>query len=99
MRLFDVQLEPGYQALYHWHHNDGVFVTRVILHPGEATELYAPCGMLVSVSGGNVVFDTPDGKEKVAMDRASFKWRKLQQSVKLTNVGSNVFHGVDIRIK
>lgn len=182
VRYFDVQLEPGYQSLYHWHHNDGVFVniassptiaqdwgaepvtrsdravgevyfigygakpkahrvsnpgpglyrvtdaeimsscgpmgaaregpnqtllvenervfvTRVILHPGESTELYAPCGMLVSVSGGNVAFDTPDGKEKVAMDRAAFKWRKLQQTVKLTNAGSNVFHGVDIRIK
>ncbi|HEV8525235.1 MAG TPA: hypothetical protein VGQ71_12100 [Terriglobales bacterium] len=182
MRFFDVQLEPGYQSLYHWHHNDGVFVniassptisqdwgaepvmrgeraigeayfigyaakpkahrvanpgpgiyrvtdteimsscgqmdaaregpnqtlivnnervlvTRVILHPGESTELYAPCGMLVSVSGGDVVFDTPEGKEKVAMDRAAFKWRKLLQTVKLTNAGANVFHGVDIRIK
>ena len=182
VRFFDVQLEPGYQSLYHWHHNDGVFVniassptiaqdwgaepvtrgdraigevyfigygakpkthrvanpgpgiyrvidaeimsscgpmdaaregpnqtlvvdnervfvTRVILHPGESTELYAPCGMLVSLYGGNVVFDTPDGNEKVAMDRAAFKWRKLRQTVKVTNVGSNVFHGVDIRIK
>jgi len=182
VRFFDVQLEPGYQALYHWHYNDGVFVNiassptiaqdwgaepakrgdraigeayfigyaakpkahrvtnpgpgiyrvtdteimstcgpmdtaregpnqtlvvdnervfvaRVILHPGESTELYAPCGMLVSVSGGTVVFDTPDGKEKVAMERAAFKWRKLRQTVKLTNVGANVFHGVDIRVK
>jgi hypothetical protein len=182
VRFFDVQLEPGYQSLYHWHHNDGVFVniassptiaqdwgaepatrgeraigeayfigytakpkahrvanpgpgmyrvtdteimstcgpvdaaregpnqtlvvdnervfvTRVILHPGESTELYAPCGMLVSVSGGDVVFDTPDGSEKVTMDRAAFKWRKLQRTVKLTNVGANAFHGVDIRIK
>ncbi len=182
VRFFDVQLEPGYQSLYHWHHNDGVFVniassptlaqdwgaepvtrgeraigeayfiayaakpkahrvanpgpgmyrvidaeimsscgpmdaaregqnqtlvvdnervfvTRVMLHPGESTELYAPCGMLVSVSGGNVVFDTPEGEEKVAMDRGEFKWRKLKRAVKLTNVGANVFHGVDIRIK
>ena len=182
VRFFDVQLEPDYQSLYHWHHNDGVFVniassptisqdwgaepvkrgdraigetyfiayaakpkahrvanpgpgtyrvtdteimstcgpmdaahkgpnqtlvvenervfvTRVILHPGETTELYAPCGMLVSVSGGSVVFDTPDGTETVVMDRAAFKWRKLPQAVKLTNVGANVFHGVDIRIK
>ena len=182
VRFFDVQLEPGYQALYHWHHNDGVFVniatsptiaqdwgaepvmrgeraigevyfiaygakpkahrvtnpgpgiyrvtdteimsscgpmdaaheapnqtlavenervfvTRVILHPGETTELYAPCGILVSVSGGNVVFDAPDGREQVAMDRAAFKWRKLPRTVKLTNVGANVFHAVDIRLK
>ncbi len=182
VRFFDVELEPGYQALYHWHHNDGVFVnvapsptiaqdwgaepvkrgeraigetyfigyadkpkahrvtnpgpgtyrvtdteilsacgsmdaaregpnqtlivdnervfvTRVILHPGESTELYATCGMLVSVSGGDIAYDTAGGSEKIAMDRAAFKWRKLQQSVKLTNVGANVFHGVDIRIK
>jgi hypothetical protein len=132
VRFFDVQLEPGYQALYHWHRNDGVFinmyvaptaaqdvgkepvqrggravgevyfinyaanpkahrvsnpgtseyrvtdteilagcgasgpfaeapnqtlvvdnervfVTRLLLHPGESSELRAPCGMLVSV--------------------------------------------------
>jgi len=66
---------------------------------GESTELYAPCGMLVAVSAANVVFDTPDGKEKLRQDRGEFKWRKLQQTVKLTNVGTNVFHGVDIRIK
>ena len=182
VRFFDVQLEPGYESLSHWHHNDGVFVniassptiaqdwgaepiarggraigevyfinyaakpkahrvtnpgpgmyrvtdteimsscgrmdsaregpnqtllvdnervfvTRVLLHPGESTELYASCGMLVSVSGGNVAFDTLGDTEKIAMDRAAFKWRKSQQTVKLTNTGSNVFHGVDIRIK
>jgi len=31
--------------------------------------------------------------------RPAGSWRKLQQTVKLTNVGANVFHGVDIRIK
>ncbi|HWH49710.1 MAG TPA: hypothetical protein VN664_18075 [Burkholderiales bacterium] len=182
VRFFDVQIEPGYKALYHWHRNDGVFVniaasptinqdwgaepvkrgeraigetyfidygtkpkahrvtnpgpgmyrvtdteilkscgpaqaaregpnqtlvvdndrvfvTRVILHPNESTELYAPCGMLVSVSDGNVVFDTPEGQEKVTLGRGAFKWRKLPQTVKLTNVGGNLFHAVDIRIK
>lgn len=182
VRLFDVQMEPGYQALYHWHRNDGVFVnisaaptvaqdwggapvrrgeraigetyfigysarpkahsvansgttayrvtdteilsacgpaeaaregpnqtllidnervfvTRVILHPGEATELFAPCGMLVSVSGGSVAFGGPGGEEKMALPPAGFKWRESRQTVKLTNVGETVFHGVDIRLK
>jgi len=26
VRLFDVELEPGYQSQYHWHRADGVFV-------------------------------------------------------------------------
>jgi hypothetical protein len=26
VRLFDVELEPGYRSLYHWHRADGVFV-------------------------------------------------------------------------
>jgi len=26
VRLFDVELEPGYQSLWHWHRADGVFV-------------------------------------------------------------------------
>jgi hypothetical protein len=182
VRFFDVQLEPGYEALYHWHRNDGVFVniassptigqdwggepakrgdraigevyfidygtrpkahrvtnpgpgiyrvtdteimkscgaaeaaregpnqtlvvdnarvfvTRLILHPKESTELYAPCGMLVSVSGGNIVFGTPEGKQEVAMDRGAFKWRKLPQTITVTNAGASVFHAVDIRIK
>ncbi|HZP93269.1 MAG TPA: hypothetical protein VFB20_10345 [Burkholderiales bacterium] len=27
LRLFDVALEPGYRTLYHWHRNDGLFVS------------------------------------------------------------------------
>lgn len=182
VRFFDVELEPGYEALYHWHHNDGVFVnisasptisqdwgaepvmrgdraigeayfigytakpkahrvtnpgpgiyrvtdteimgscgtvataragpnqtlvvdnervfvTRVILHPGESTELYSPCGMLVSVSGGILAYDAPGRGETITMDRGAHKWRKQQQTVTLTNVGDNVFHAVDIRVK
>jgi hypothetical protein len=182
VRFFDVQLEPGYQALYHWHRNDGlfinmyvaptiaqdvgqepvarggraigeayfinyaarpkahrvsnpgateyrvtdteilqgcgaqgemaegpnqtlvvdnerVFVTRILLHPGESSELRAPCGMFVSVSGGNVTFEGPQGTESLAMPIAGFKWRKTDESIRLTNAGNTVFHAVDIRIK
>jgi len=182
VRFFDVQLEPGYQALYHWHRNDGVFinmyvaptaaqdvgkelvqrggraigeayfinyavnpkahrvtnpgkteyrvvdteilsgcgtsapfveaanqtiavdnervfVTRIILHPGESSELRAPCGMLVSVSGGNVTVEGPQGSESFAMPVAGFKWRKSEDVVHLTNAGKTVFHAIDIRLK
>jgi hypothetical protein len=182
VRFFDVQLEPGYQALYHWHRNDGVFVnmyvaptsaqdvgqepvrrggraigevyfinyaanpkahrvsnpgtseyrvtdteilsgcgpsatavegpnqtlvvdnervfvTRIILHPGESSELRAPCGMLISVSGGNVTVEGPQGSESFAMQPAGFKWRKSEETVRLTNAGKTVFHAVDIRLK
>jgi hypothetical protein len=182
VRYFDVQIEPGYEALYHWHHNDGVFVnisaapttaqdwgaepvargeraigetyfigysakpkahrvlnsgstlyrvsdtevlvgcgpadvpatganqtlvidndrvfvTRIILHPGESTELLAPCGMLVSVSGGSIALDGPGGVQNLPMLPAGFQWREQRQPVKLTNTGTSVFHGVDIRLK
>jgi hypothetical protein len=181
VRFFDVQLEPGYQALYHWHRNDGVFinmyvaptaaqdvgqepvarggraigevyfinyaakpkahrvsnpgtseyrvtdteilagcgggefstgpnqtlvvdnervfVTRIMLHPGESSELRAHCGMFVSVSGGNLTFEGPQGSESVAMQTAGFKWRQTGETIRLTNAGNTVFHGVDIRIK
>lgn len=182
VRFFDVQLEPGYQALNHWHRNDGVFVnmyvaptvaqdvgqepvrrggraigevyfinyaakpkahrvsnpgsteyrvtdteilagcggsgtfeegpnqtlivdnervfvTRIVLHPGESSELRAPCGMLVSVSGGNVTFEGPQGTESAALQTAGFKWRQTQETIRLTNAGKTVFHAVDIRLK
>jgi hypothetical protein len=182
IRFFDVQLEPGYEALYHWHRNDGVFinmyvaptaaqdvgkeliqrggraigevyfinyaanpkahrvmnpgkteyrvtdtevltgcgataplteapnqtlvidndrvfVNRIILHPGESSELRAPCGMLVSVSGGNVTVEGPQGSESFAMPVAGFKWRKSEDTVRLTNAGKTVFHAIDIRLK
>ena len=99
VRFFDVELEPGYESRYHWHRSDGVFVTRIILHPGESTELYAPCGMLVSVSGGSIALDAPAGSERLDMPPAAFKWRQQGQVTKLVNTGKFVFHGVDIRLK
>lgn len=79
--------------------NARVFVTRIILHPGESTELYAPCGMLVSVSGGSVALESPAGSERIDMRPAGFKWRQQGQTTKLVNTGKFVFHGVDIRLK
>ena len=182
LRLFDVALEPGYQTLYHWHRNDGVFVgiepartvaqdwggepamrgpraigetyfiayaskpkahrvansdqrefrvvdaeilsgcgpveawskapeqtlvldnervfvTRIILHPRESAVLYPPCGVLVSVSGGRISLDGPDGARTLELSRAGFQWRDSPREVRLTNAGETVFHAVDIRIK
>jgi hypothetical protein len=79
--------------------NARVFVTRIILHPGESTELYAPCGMLVAVSAGNISLESPAGTESVNMKPAGFQWRQQAQTVKLVNTGQFVFHGVDIRLK
>jgi hypothetical protein len=75
--------------------NDRVFVARIILHPGEWTELYAPCGMLVSVSGGSVAV----GAQALEMPRAGFHWRQSGETLRLTNTGRAVFHAVDIRLK
>ncbi len=75
--------------------NERVLVTRIILHPGESTELYAPCGMLVAVSGGSITLDA----ESIDMQPAGYKWRQQDQPIKLVNTGKFVFHGVDIRLK
>jgi hypothetical protein len=75
--------------------NERVLVTRIILHPGESTKLYSPCGMLVSVSGGSVTLDG----EPVDMSPAGFKWRQQERATTLVNTGKFVFHGVDIRLK
>ncbi|MFL6579875.1 MAG: hypothetical protein ACJ8G2_03955 [Burkholderiales bacterium] len=79
--------------------NPRVIVTRLILHPGESTELYAPCGMLVAVSAGTVSLQMQAGIESVNLQPAGFRWRQQNDTVKLTNTGNFVFHGVDIRLK
>ena len=75
--------------------NERVLVTRIILHPGESTELHAPCGMLVAVSGGSITLNG----ESIDMQPAGYKWREQDQTIKLVNTGKFVFHGVDIRLK
>jgi len=75
--------------------NDRVFVARIVLHPGESTELYGPCGMLVSVSGGSVTI----GAESLELARAGHNWRQSQETFRLTNTGRTVFHAVDVRLK
>ncbi|HEX4984805.1 MAG TPA: hypothetical protein VFV71_01910 [Burkholderiales bacterium] len=181
IRYFDVELEPGYRSLYHWHRNDGVFVniassptvaqdlgkepvsrpgravgetyfigygtkpkahrvanagttpyhvadaeilrgcgglpggdaagrevlvdneravvTRVMLQPGESTELGAPCGVLVAVSAGSVSTESAAGESRADLAPAGYLWRQQDTPVKLTNAGSGVFHAIDVRLK
>ncbi|HWQ40305.1 MAG TPA: hypothetical protein VNM24_17135 [Burkholderiales bacterium] len=79
--------------------NARVFVTRIILHPGESTELHGPCGMLVSVSEGSLQIAAGGLEQAIGLGRAGFHWRQSVEPHKLTNVGRNVFHAVDIRLK
>jgi hypothetical protein len=79
--------------------NPRVLVTRIILHPGESTELSAHCGMLVAVSGGSVALETAEGSESLDMSPAGFRWRNQDRIIKLVNTGKFVFHGVDIHLK
>lgn len=79
--------------------NDRVRVTRVSVAPGQKMALHAPCGMLVAVSGGTLKFHAPGGEEQVAFAPAGFKWRDSAAPLEFTNVGAEVFNGVDIVIK
>jgi len=79
--------------------NDRVRVTRLMLGPGERLALHIPCGMLVSVTQGELVFESGGPQERVTTYPAGFKWRDAYQPVILINVGKTVFHGVDIVVK
>lgn len=79
--------------------NDRVRVTRLMVGPGERIALHPPCGMLVSVSDGELAFDPGGPHERVTTHPAGFKWRDSHRPVTLINVGTTVFHGVDIVVK
>jgi hypothetical protein len=79
--------------------NDRVRVTRLMLGAGERIELHPSCGMLVSVTEGELAFESGGPQELVTTYPAAFKWRDSYRPVALINVGSDVFHGVDIVVK
>jgi hypothetical protein len=79
--------------------NERVRVTRIMIGPGEKIALHPPCGMLVAVTGGKLQFHAPGGEELVTFNSAGFKWRDSTAAMELTNVGNDVFHGVDIVVK
>ena len=79
--------------------NDKVFVTRIVLHPGESTELQPACSMLVAVSPGEVALDSGEGRRQLTLDRAGYRWQERSTAQTLTNTGRTLFHAVDIQIK
>lgn len=79
--------------------NDRVRVTRLMIGPGERIELHPTCGMLVSVSPGDLAFESDGPTERVTSQPAAFKWRDAYRPVTLINVGTTVFHAVDIVVK
>jgi hypothetical protein len=79
--------------------NARVRVTRIELAPGASTRLHGPCGLLVSVSGGDVRIDLPGGAATIALAPAGFHWRDARDPVTLTNTGTTPLHAVDILVK
>jgi len=79
--------------------NERVRVTRLMIGPGETMKLHPPCGMLIAVTTAKLSFKGPGAEETVTFDSAGFKWRNQLQPLQFTNVGQEVFHGVDIVLK
>jgi hypothetical protein len=79
--------------------NERVRVSRLLLGPGERIALHPACGMLVSVSDGELVFESDGPPERITTHPAGFKWRDTFRAVTLVNTGATVFHGVDIVVK
>jgi hypothetical protein len=79
--------------------NERVRVTRLMLGPGERIALHPGCAMLVSVTDGDLAFESDGPQERLATYPAGFKWRDSFRPVTLVNLGKSVFHGVDIVVK
>lgn len=79
--------------------NERVRVTRIMIGPGERMLLHPPCGMLVSVSAGQIKVNAAGGEEQLRLQPAGFKWRDQSTSLEIVNAGSEVFHAVDIVVK
>jgi hypothetical protein len=79
--------------------NERVRITRIQLEPGASTRLYGPCGMLVAVTGANLLLKSAGAEERIAFQPAGFKWRDSAEPMELTNAGSSATHVVDILIK
>jgi hypothetical protein len=79
--------------------NERVRVSRLEIEPGQSVSLPPTCGMLVALRSATLEFRGPGGTETMAMDRAGFKWRDSFAPLVLANVGTAVFHGIDIVVK
>lgn len=79
--------------------NEKVFVTRIVLHPGEFTDLQPACAMLVAVSPGEALLGGRAEEKRLKLDRAGYHWQVREAAQRLVNAGSTVFHAVDIQVK
>ena len=79
--------------------NERVRVTRLRLEPGETVSLPPTCGLLVALSSATLEFRGPGGTETMAATGAGFRWRDSFAPLVLANVGTAVFHGIDIVVK
>ena len=82
MRLFDVQLPPGYQSLVHTHLHDGVFVN-IDASETTAQEL-----------GGEVVVRAP----RVLGETYFINYTKAPKAHRVHNIGRTPFRVVDAEI-
>ena len=82
--------------------NDRVRVERLVLEPGQATNMHkhALPGLAVIVSGGSVMVDAP-GQKAQAFDlkAGEFRWREAGTTHRLKNAGKNRVEVVDIEWK
>ena len=55
--------------------------------------------LLVSVSGGRLSVNSPGAEEQVNLNPAGFTWRDQTKPLDIVNVGTEVFHAVDVVVK
>ena len=82
VRFFDVELEPGYQSLYHWHRADGVFVN-IAAAPTIAQDLGKQPVQRGERAIGETYFIDYGAKPKAH---------------RVTNAGNSPYHVVDAEI-
>lgn len=82
--------------------NDRVRVERLILEPGQSTNLHEHTlpGLAVFISGGSLSIEAPGEKARtVKLKPGEFTWRESGVTHKLKNIGKTRFEAVDIEWK
>ncbi|HKP87194.1 MAG TPA: cupin domain-containing protein [Blastocatellia bacterium] len=82
--------------------NDRVRVERLVLEPGQATNMHEHrlSGLAVFVSGGSLMVEAPGQKPRsVDLKPGEFTWREAGVTHRLKNAGKTRFEAVDIEWK
>jgi quercetin dioxygenase-like cupin family protein len=82
--------------------NDRVRIFRLVLAPGQSTEVRRPefRGVRVAVSGGKITIDGRSKKIKtVSVHPGDYEWFGDGMKYSLRNIGSSSFEAVDIELK